>query len=514
MDPRREILSDKEALEFIIDLLAQESPRFMHKCIDEAKRSFELYNGIGGVSKTLGFRYADVIAITFLKIKHTDIFNFILRNFDSIGEDLRIYFQESFKRRDFVKSLPREESFKLIKYISHNLKTDLKISEPERIEQIFALSFRFWYDEIYGSNITRKIVPEISMEARNNVFSNPKILKNFLLMVNNPVTNPVADAVDIYNKHIKDKIILSEISRSDLVNYARVLRDIESPPIPMYMDVAQSILDRIFKDINTLKPRMMFESLRETASYQFSFQILEIIERSQGSNQSAENKQKAIQLFKSFLSAQEIDTGSKLMILSSFADNEKGGASDINWRLNKAFDEMLSFDSSLYLSVKEVFNEYSSRYVGAGNKIVYEHEENFFFVIYQTWSGKLDQSELLSIHNMVKRGLMQFPDVITAFWKRFPFQERWLSSDTSVILDDLRYEIIQKKSTARELYIRTEDLIKITERSGIKDNDLLLKMNFWKNFISKPEVKELFELKEDFSTLRAILVKRGIFDHK
>ena len=54
-----------------------------------------------------------------------------------------------------------------------------------------------------------------------------------------------------------------------------------------------------------------------------------------------------------------------------------------------------------------------------------------------------------------------------------------------------------------------ETLISITKQSRIDDKDIKAKIAFWGGLVNDSRLQKSFELKDDFSTLKAVLMKRG-----
>ena len=504
------ILSDKDALDFIADAISKESLRFINKCLDEARQSLELYRDIGGVQKTVTFRVADVLALTFLKIKYPAIIKFLLNYFDSI-ENNNEYLLEFIERKNFVKETLKEEQFKLIKYIEHKLELgDLKLSHPELIEQIFSQSFRFWYDEIYSiDSQNKKIDPEISPEVRDDTFSNPAVLKSFLLMVVSRKKNPVIDAVEIYKNHVAGQKLPSDISVSDLINYSQTLRNIKNTLPLINLDVARSIFEKIFKDPTTLQPMgRSDDSLRGHAVYEFVFQILEIFEKRFNKKELNQYEIQAVNLLKEFLSSPIIDTCSKFIVINSFANTSRGGLSDINWRLNNAFDVMCKFDQSLTSVLRAVFKEYELRYI-TGDKILYESEENFFFVMFQGWSGYANNvQEIERIRKCALRGLGKNIEAIKLYWNQYDYlqgMDKYIDE-----IDNIKdMGITVDKFQGANIYLPLDELIKISKGVNFNDPILTNKIALWSALRQNSKIQEWFIPRDDPRTLKSILIQRG-----
>jgi len=510
MDPRKEKLTDEQSLDFMADVLSKESLRLIDKCLIEAKHSLEIYKEAGGVEKKVRIRSADILALSFLKFKHENLIDFFVQEIDFfINYDLLRGFMEE---RDFIQKIPKEELFKLIRYISHKLRKDnLELEDPEIIEKIFAMSFSFAYNEVYlGHPQNRQINPDLDPEAREDVFSNPQILNNFLMMTVSPLKNPVQNAVEIYKKHKEqDDSVLSKISYPELINYSRILRDIKDSSVQLHLNIVQAIMKNIFFDHSTLRQLdSSGETIRREAVYQFSFQILEIFER----HGTIKERKQGIELLKSFLSASEIDTGSKLVVINSFANTERTGGTDINWRLNKVFDEMKELDKGLIHCLQSVFDEYDARYL-EGDRIIYDSEENFFFVLFQTWSGDASNNkEIEKIRKCALRALDQDLERIKLHLDQYDYENGWNTNNLSSLIDN--FKIRFDRFQGSNIYMPLDLLLKVVKKMNSHDEDLNEKINFWSSIKNNSEVRKALEPKDDAKTLRAVLTRKKFLSNK
>ena len=57
-----------------------------------------------------------------------------------------------------------------------------------------------------------------------------------------------------------------------------------------------------------------------------------------------------------------------------------------------------------------------------------------------------------------------------------------------------------------------ETLISITKQSRVEDKEIKAKVAFWGGLVNDSRLKKSFELKDDFSTLKAVLMKRGFLN--
>ena len=64
------------------------------------------------------------------------------------------------------------------------------------------------------------------------------------------------------------------------------------------------------------------------------------------------------------------------------------------------------------------------------------------------------------------------------------------------------------RDNSGEFYITIKDLIEITKKANIQNPEILAKMDYWSKIIDDPDYKKDIALKDDRTTLRAVLTKR------
>lgn len=507
---QKNFLSDKEALEFIAGVLAKESPRFIDKCLDGVRDSLELYREIGGIPKESNFRRADVVSFVFLRIKYPDVFYFLTKYTNAVSESYVDHIVERIDRQDFIKALDKKTEHKLIEYIKHRLgRPEVIITAPETVESIFAQSFRFWHEEVYSDGGSDRIInPDLYPEGRDDVLSNKAVFLSFLSMVADRKENSVADAITVFKKHSLDKTVSQELSNAGLINYSRVLRNVENVPAGMNIDIAALFIEKIFKNTNTLTPiSVSRDSLRKDAAYQFSFQILAVFEKRSKRDSLSPEESRCVGLLKEALSSSDVDMGTKFLILNSFVNTDKQGSSDINWRLGRAFEEILKFDPNFPVVIKNVFDEYESSYI-YGDKVIYETVENFFFVLFQGWSGYAEsQKEIRQIRACALRGIERHPEAVKLYWDQYDYESSWSSI---VDIDRLvEHDINFERREGANIYLPLESLLEVSKKIDFSENDLRQKIRFWERLSTHPALKDRLVPRNDLRTLRAILTQRG-----
>ena len=91
------------------------------------------------------------------------------------------------------------------------------------------------------------------------------------------------------------------------------------------------------------------------------------------------------------------------------------------------------------------------------------------------------------------------------YWSRYPYQENWAPTWKTVKGNDIFFPT---RDNSGEFYITIKDLIEITKKANIQNPEILAKMDYWSKIIDDPDYKKDIALKDDRTTLRAVLTKR------
>jgi len=293
------------------------------------------------------------------------------------------------------------------------------------------------------------------------------------------------------------------------VEYSRFIRDFRKPNASLNLDVAKEISNRIIDNTMPLMPSQVeSDTIRNHAIYQFTFQLLEVIQVQRKNGAITSETEQAIDLFINMLHSKKVDTGTKYIILSSFVNSDRGGATDIHFRLQSAFETMMHFKKDEILeAIRYVFKEVDERYL-TGNEIIYEKEDNFFYVLYQSWSGKKDNvEELQKIHEASARGLENHLEAIRLYWSKIPAPQNARNYDEAVEDEHtFGYE-------TREFNITLAKLIEISEKrlDDFSESEKW-KIKLWKDIINnKEDSKKYYErcsVKDSIEPLASFLIRK------
>ncbi len=88
-------------------------------------------------------------------------------------------------------------------------------------------------------------------------------------------------------------------------------------------------------------------------------------------------------------------------------------------RLNSIFDSLIFSNrkEEVMKLIESVFIDVNERYF-SGNESVYEKEDNFIYVLYQSLNGKDDDANLSPIREAAKRLLELYPRAIEYYWRK------------------------------------------------------------------------------------------------
>ena len=153
----------------------------------------------------------------------------------------------------------------------------------------------------------------------------------------------------------------------------------------------------------------------------------------------------------------------KYIFLSGFA-NKSRISSSTKIRLNGLFEDIVNRitngESERDKLIKTVFEDAKKRYF-VGDKSIYENEENFAHVLYQSWNGRADSPKnYQAIRKVAARDLEKYPKAIDYHWKITI--ERF---DDNLVSTSKEFEIFAPE----QLKKITEDAIELTDDQSLKE---------------------------------------------
>jgi len=512
IDPIKEQLSDLDSLKFTTDFLIKEPPRVINRCIAEMQLFYKSFRNVDGVEIKDAIRFSDILLISYIKIKHDVLITFFIRTCEKLYQQT----QNELDPEDLHDRLLRDDKkdtndsveVKLLKWISRIVNAPYETLEKLPLAKLVAAVSHSYIDrvnDIYS--------PESGINY-DGTLSDPARFLGYFMSVSDSVENKRKKFIDLYQDHQKNSLDLNNLSNQDLIEYSRILRDIKKAPTNLNLDVAKEIYNRINDNKIELVPSVVQrDTMRQDAVYQFSFQLLEVIEHQRTDKKITDETKKATELFITFLNSHNINTGSKFTVINSFVNEDRGGGSDIHFRLQRAFEIMLKTNQQEVINaIQNAFKEAYARYF-SGDEVIYDKEENFFYVLYQSWSGNADNKEELDkIHAAAVRGLEDKPDVIKLYWSRFPSPPNAHDYDDAV--EDAHFFGDETK----EFNVTLKKLLEISKKQkpGTFDAEDTRRIELWQKILdTKEDADKYYQrcvVKDKNDTLVSFLLRKGYLE--
>jgi hypothetical protein len=500
-DPTRSFMNHKDAAEYTIALLREESPRIISRVATALDFFYGAFKNRAGELQKNAIRFNDIVTLEYIKIKYPYLMDFFVKTVNVLVNQAEMNNIEAY----FLKKELEEKKIGLIGWIE--LVTGKKIPdlEKEEVNKMVGLVMYYYFDFLSRDYDTK------SKDKYFGTTSYPEIMSDYLSLRAEGIETNYRKNNRIYNKHKSnpDKALITSLDNKDLISYARFLYDIPNSPIGLNVDLIKEITDRIVSEKIKPDPANVGNTPLDEAIYQLTFQIVVLTEKERESEVPSDNLEESFNAVKSVLSSPKVNTGVKFIMLSSLVNNERGGGSSIHFRLENAFKKILRhYDSEMRSLVKAVFKEAEERYL-TGSKVIYKYEENFFYTLYQGWSGLKDNEEEINrIRAAAKRGLVNHPEAIKLYWRKYPVGEGWKTLKD--VFDGDHF--FSMSDTNNPLYMPLETLIAITKQAKIKDPEIQAKLKLWESLKDEPRLKEVSVIKDDISTLRSFLIRNGFLD--
>ncbi|KKU91446.1 MAG: hypothetical protein UY23_C0001G0052 [Candidatus Jorgensenbacteria bacterium GW2011_GWA1_48_11] len=488
-----------DAMGYVVGVLAEQSPRVVARVSTALEFFYGSFRDRSGGQKVNAIRFSDVTMLEFIKIQHPFLIEFFMKTIhlliaqtekDNLGGYL-------------IKKELEEKKTGLIGWVESIIGRTLSDEEKINTEKYIGLVMHYYLDFLQRSYDTKNKI------QYSGTTSYPEIMHDYLSLVSESVETGYRKYSRIYQQHQSDKSnkTLSTLNNKDLVGYARFVHEMWDVSEDLNIRIMDELGKRLVNGKIVLQPMNVGDTEYDEAIYQFVFQILSVIEKDKSGEKADEGLKSVLKILKKILSSSSVNIGAKYIVLNSLANNERGSGSSIHQRLEAAFDKLLKyFDQDVKNAIKSVFEDLQARYF-LGKKIIYKYEENFFYVLYQSWSGSKEATnEINKIRNAARRGLKQHPGAIKLYWSKYPLKEGWKNLD-DVLKGD---PFFSGSEVNNGLYMPLETLISITKQSHVDDKEVKAKLAFWAGIANDPRLEKSFELKDDLSTLRAVVVKRGL----
>ncbi len=427
----KKFFDEEEALGWIIDYLIKESPRTIAKVCQELEFFYNCFRDLEEKFAAKNLAICDAITISLIKIKYPFLIE-VLKFWTHQHESVLIEFND-------LRDNQKERKERVLKFIKKALSNDewTKAMATEKIDQYIDLLCLIYRPAITHSLITTGV-------GFNRRSSDKETLSSVLSFKSN---NNFQTSVKTYFSE-DHKSAVKNLSNENILKYSHDLSNTTNASYEKHLDVASEIFTRLEgSDQNkkfTICSANFVDSDYKSASDKFLSAISYALERG-----SQENYKEIWELVKQFLASEKIAVNSKYIFLNAFA-NQTRSRSITEIRLQNLFKDLTS-DEEIKLIIKSVFEDAKNRYF-KGNKSVYANEENYAYLLYQSWNGKNDTPKNYSaITKAAIRDLENYPKVIECYWKDYAHNKD--------------FEIISLK----DLYEITKKSLEITQDQPLRD---------------------------------------------
>ena len=475
-------------------------PRLIDRCIGGLYFTFGAYRKESNIPRPR-VKMSDLLIMEYIKIKYPYIMSFLTEYADA----MRSQFDGG------TWTTPLGVATYSEKYVYQNEKkrfADLVIKnsgienvtekEKKDIEELLPFACR-WVSDFWNSKNDTSAGRKLDYLG---TLSDPHALWNYLHMTEDGGESLYIKLDALYLKHKNKSLDFKSISLQDLHDYARFLIDVGGTTSDIYLDVLGDITRRLTSqgEIN-IKPSDVGDTVYETIVFDFSYTLLNIIEfaKNNAGRSDADTKKSfrtmddTLSALREVLESSNVTTEAKLIILNSFANKMRGSGSEIHGRFTEAFEYMeLHNEADIKELIQYVFSEYKQKYI-TDKKDIYENEQNFFYVLYQIWSGNANNSqEVADIREIASRNLEKHAEALELYWNRFPFDERWTSYKEAP-------PDIFERIDSNALYMPLPRLIDITKRAKNPSELVVKKMRIWQDAVgdSDYEARETLSNKKD-----------------
>lgn len=499
-DPARDFMDHKDAAEYTIAVLRESSPRVINRVTTALDFFYNAFRNRAGDLQKNAIRFNDIVTLEYIKIKYPYLIDFFIKTVHVLINQAEMHNIDAY----FTKKELEDKKIGLIGWVEQVTETKIPDSEKPEVLKMIGLVMYYYFDFLNKDYDTK------SKDKYFGTTSYPEIMCDYLSLMAEGTETNYRKNNRLYQQHKSNpNQSLDSLDNGELLSYTRFIFDVPRAPVQLNLNLIEELSRRIVSQKIKFDPMNVENTALDEAIYQFVFQIVAMSEKERDSDSPTENLKKAFDALKAVLSSNKVATGLKYIILSSLVNNERGSGSSIHFRLENTFKRILRhFNDEIRPLIKSVFKEAEKRYMN-GNKVLYESEENFFYTLYQGWSGSSGAvDEIKKIRNAAKRGLKNYPKAIKLYWRKYPIGEGWRNLND--VFDGDHF--FSMSDTNNPVYMPLETLIAVTKQSKIDDQEIQAKLKFWESIKDTPRLKELSVIKDDQSTLKSFLIRNNFLD--
>jgi len=498
-NPTFKFMDNKEAMGYLYGVLGQQSLRMIVRTVTALDFFYGAFRDRSGGLQKNTIRLSDVVALEFIKIRYPFLMDFFLKTIHYLIAQT----EQNNMGGYFLKKDLEEKKIGLPEWIERETNRKLTDIEKKDVLDLIGLVMHYYFDFLARDyNVKTK-------DKYAGTTSYPEVMHDYLSLVSDSIETNYRKYSQLFQKHkaSTDDKLVEKLENGDLIGYARFLYDLYEAPQDFHVEIINELSRRLVEKEIKQSPMRVEDTPFDEAIYQFIFQIVSLTEKDQLKEEPSEQMKSAFEALKKVLTAVKLPVGAKLLVLNSLANNRRGGVSDVHARLESAFQKLSKYyiDEIKTLATK-IFNEFDQRYLD-GHDVLYDNEENFFFTMYQSWSGSKDANEeIAKIRKAAERSLERYPEALKLYWNQYPIKDGWRDLD-DVYRDDVFFPRSENTGT---LYMPLETLVRITNEAKIEDKELKAKAAFWGKLLNEARLQEQFVLKDDSNTLKSVLTQRNI----
>ncbi len=435
-NPTFKFMDHKEALGYLYGAFGLQSLRVIMRSITALDFFYGSFRDRSGGLQKNTIRLSDVLTLEFIKIRYPFLMDFFLKTIHYLVAQT----EQNNMGGYFLKKELEEKKIGLVGWIEKETGRTLTDTEKKDAQNLIGLVMHYYLDFV-GKDVNVK-----TKDKYAGTTSYPEVMNDYLSLVSDSVETSYRKNSQIFQrrKMTNDPRVVLDLNEVDLISYARYLFDLYEAPTNFHVEVLEEMGNRLVQGKIKISPMRVEDTPFDEALYQFVFQFVALAEKDRERSEPSDEINTAFKTLKKVLVAKSLPVGAKLLILNSLANNTRGGMSSIHSRLEFAFQRLCKhFSAEIKQLVQGVFREFDDRYL-TGHDVLYKNEENFFFTMYQSWSGsKNDKEQITKIRAAAQRGLKSHVEALRLYWNQYPLKEGWRDLD-DVYRDDVFFRKKQK----------------------------------------------------------------------
>lgn len=460
------------AMLYAVRILADESPRMVNRTLSAVKitlRALEQNTG-----RLFQVRFADIILMEYTKIRHPILWKF----FEKLLLSSFAGFYGVWKaQKEFNQLMENEEkdANRLYAWIKSETGKDIEEQDKSIVRQLVGVVGHFCVDEM------KKTPHESHAREYFGSLSLKETMKRYIDFRPNDPANSLESSILWLNDHKQKQLKLQQLKSQDILDYSGYLRDFGVDNVEILWDVFKEIKQHLVDGIFKFKSNAGIESQIDAAVYHFKSKMVRLIEL----NYTIDKIWKeSVELLK----AQNVSTYGKFQFVRALLMAEEPRD---QMAISKLHEE---HKDELLIAIESVFNEANNRYLeSTAKEDLYAKEENFQYVLWQSWSGKNDTAELGRIREAAKRNLTKHSDILRQYW------EPYTTKPGPIIGDSIN---------SAQVYMPFEALVNITQSSSLAvDAEIQAQINLWQQNKQDSKYNNIFNITESSNTLKAVFEK-------